>query len=81
MPLTPQHLIELAHTTMPYGQYAGRRLIHLPESYLIWLQDQKTADTHLAQLLSLALLIRSEGLEHLLDPITKPLAPGSPLLQ
>ena len=81
MNLAPEHLIELAHTTMPFGKYAGRRLIKLPEAYLLWFAQKDFPDNRLGELLALTLLIKSEGLEHLLDPITKPLAPSSSMLQ
>ncbi len=29
-------LIEIANTEMPFGKYKGRRLIDLPEEYLLW---------------------------------------------
>lgn len=77
----PTHLIELAHTTMPFGKYAGTRLIHLPEPYLLWFSRKGFPKNRLGELMALALLIRSEGLEHLLKPLTKPLAPSSNTLQ
>jgi len=81
MNLDPTSLVELAHTTMPFGKYAGRRLIQLPEPYLIWFANKGFPENRLGKLMALALLLRSEGLEHLLDPITKPLAPSSSKLQ
>lgn len=81
MTLTPENLLELAHTTMPYGKYSGRRLINLPEPYLLWFAQKGFPENHLGELMALALLIKSEGLEHLLDPITRPIAPGSSRLQ
>lgn len=29
-------LIEIANTEMPFGKYKGRRLIDVPEEYLLW---------------------------------------------
>lgn len=34
------HLIKLAQMKMPFGKYAGRALIDLPEPYLLWFQKQ-----------------------------------------
>lgn len=31
-----EQLIEIANTIMPFGKYKGRRLIDLPEEYLLW---------------------------------------------
>ena len=81
MDLAPEHLIELAHTTMPFGKYAGRRLIQLPEPYLLWFSQKGFPENRLGKMMALALLIKSEGLEHLLDPITKPLSPSSSTVQ
>ena len=33
-----QQLFELLQARMPFGKYAGRRLIDIPEEYLIWLK-------------------------------------------
>ncbi len=29
-------LVEIANTEMPFGKYKGRRLIDVPEEYLLW---------------------------------------------
>jgi uncharacterized protein (DUF3820 family) len=81
MNLEPERLIELANTTMPFGKYAGRRLIQLPEPYLLWFAQKGFPKGRLGELLELALLLRTEGLEHLLKPLTKPLAEGSKTVQ
>lgn len=81
MNLEPSDLIELAHTTMPFGKYQGRKLIKLPEEYLLWFQNKGFPNGRLGQLLALALLLRSEGLEHLLDPITKQIMPSNSTVQ
>jgi uncharacterized protein (DUF3820 family) len=81
MNLDANMLIELAHTTMPFGKYAGRTLIKLPEPYLLWFANKGFPENRLGELLALALLIRTEGLEHLLEPITKTVAPSSSQLQ
>ncbi|EBX0924086.1 hypothetical protein DQZ71_06350, partial [Salmonella enterica subsp. enterica serovar Kentucky] len=31
-----EQLVEIANTVMPFGKYQGRRLIDLPEEYLLW---------------------------------------------
>ncbi len=81
MNLEPESLLELANTTMPFGKYAGRRLIKLPEEYLIWFSNKGFPSGRLGELLALALLVRSEGLEHLIEPLAKPLMPKSDRLQ
>ena len=32
----PQVLVDIARQKMPFGRYAGTRLIDLPEPYLVW---------------------------------------------
>lgn len=81
MNLEPEQLIELANTTMPFGKYAGRRLIQLPEPYLLWFAQKGFPKGRLGLMLELALLIRTEGLEHLLTPLAKPLAPSNKTVQ
>lgn len=46
-------LIEIANTEMPFGKYKGRRLIDLPEEYLLWFarKDEFPAG-HLGQLMA-----------------------------
>ncbi len=81
MVLSPESLVELAHTTMPFGRYTGYRLLALPEEYLISLEYKGFPEDRIGELLKLALFIKSEGLEYLLDPITKPLAPTPMMIQ
>ncbi|ACR12089.1 DUF3820 family protein [Teredinibacter turnerae] len=64
-----QWLIKLANMTMPFGKYQGRVLIDLPEEYLLWFADKGFPEGELGQLLALALEIRINGQENLLDPL------------
>lgn len=64
-----QWLIKLANKTMPFGKYQGRVLIDLPEEYLLWFADKGFPEGELGQLLALALEIRINGQENLLDPL------------
>jgi len=66
-------LIEIANTEMPFGKYKGRRLIDVPEEYLLWFarKDQFPAG-HLGELMALTLLIKTEGLSQLVQPLKKP---------
>lgn len=66
-------LIEIANTEMPFGKYKGRRLIDVPEEYLLWFarKDQFPAG-HLGELMALTLLIKTEGLTQLVQPLKKP---------
>ncbi|MCP6042802.1 DUF3820 family protein, partial [Klebsiella pneumoniae] len=53
-----EQLIEIANTIMPFGKYKGRRLIDLPEEYLLWFarKDEFPAGK-LGELMQITLLI------------------------
>ncbi|SUG65123.1 DNA polymerase III subunit epsilon [Salmonella enterica subsp. enterica] len=57
-----EQLVEIANTVMPFGKYQGRRLIDLPEEYLLWFarKDQFPAGK-LGELMQITLLIKTEG--------------------
>jgi len=62
-------LLALTRTEMPFGKYSGKPLIRLPEEYLLWFQNKGFPPGKLGELMALALLIRSEGLESLIEPL------------
>lgn len=64
-----QHLLKIANTSMPFGKYQGRRLIDIPEEYLLWLAKKGWPNGELGQLLALTLEIKIEGLDKLLQPL------------
>lgn len=65
-------LIEIANTQMPFGKYQGRLLIDLPEEYLLWFSRKgEFPQGKLGELLALTLLIKIEGLEHLVKPLKR----------
>ena len=67
-----EQLIEIANTYMPFGKYEGRRLIDLPEEYLLWFARKDAFPAgHLGELLQLVLLIKTEGLTHLVQPLKR----------
>ncbi|MBP2167778.1 uncharacterized protein (DUF3820 family) [Erwinia toletana] len=67
-----ENLIEIANSVMPFGKYKGRRLIDLPEPYLLWFarKDEFPAG-HLGELMQLTLAIKIEGLEGLVTPLKR----------
>ncbi|WP_104125670.1 DUF3820 family protein [Salmonella enterica] len=69
-----EQLVEIANTVMPFGKYQGRRLIDLPEEYLLWFarKDQFPAGK-LGELMQNTLLIKTEGLTQLVQPLKRPL--------
>ena len=64
-----QDLIKIANQTMPFGKYSGRRLIDLPEPYLLWFSDKGFPNGELGRLLALTLEIKINGLEGLINPL------------
>lgn len=66
--LDPDMLRAAINQTMPFGKYAGRRLIDLPEPYLVWFNQQGFPDGLLGQQLALMYEIKRNGLESMLAP-------------
>ena len=66
-----QHLIKIANTTMPFGKYSGRRLIDLPEEYILWFRQKGFPSGELGILLSLTLEIKIEGLDKIIQPLKR----------
>ncbi|PCO07061.1 hypothetical protein AWR36_000115 [Microbulbifer flavimaris] len=62
-------LIDIARMPMPFGKYAGRALIDLPEEYLLWFQKKEFPSGRLGYLMALTLEIKIEGLEGLIRPL------------
>lgn len=65
----PQILLELANTKMPFGKYAGRVLMDLPEPYLVWFHQQGFPKGKLGEQLQFLYEIKLNGLEGLLKPL------------
>lgn len=66
-----EDLLKLANMPMPFGKYQGRVLIDLPEEYLLWFARKGFPEGQLGRLLQLALEIRINGLEGILQPLKK----------
>lgn len=65
-------LIAIAITEMPFGKYKGRRLIDLPEEYLLWFARKDIFPAgQLGELLQLTMVIKMEGLTHLVQPLKR----------
>jgi len=64
-----EQLLKAVNTQMPFGKYAGRALVDLPEDYLLWFAAKGFPPGQLGELMALAQLIRSEGLEELVRPL------------
>jgi uncharacterized protein (DUF3820 family) len=66
-----QALIEAINQTMPFGKYAGRKLLQLPEPYLVWFHSKGFPEGTLGQQLALMYEVKLNGLEEMLKPLLK----------
>lgn len=62
-------LLELAAMKMPFGKYSGRRLIDLPEPYVVWFARKGFPPGKLGQMLAIVHEIKINGLEYLFAPL------------
>ena len=70
-PVAPDQkvLIQIARMKMPFGRYAGRPLIDLPEPYVVWFAQKGFPKGELGQLLGLLYEVKVNGLEYLFKPL------------
>lgn len=66
-----QILIDLANMRMPFGKYSGRRLIDLPEAYVLWFRQKGFPEGYLGVLFNTLLEVKVNGLEKLIYPLKK----------
>ncbi len=65
----PKVLSEAINQVMPFGKYAGRKLIYLPEPYLVWFHNKGFPAGKLGEQLALLYEIKLNGLEKMLAPL------------
>ena len=65
-----QELLKLLDYRMPYGKYAGSKLIDLPEPYVVWFYNKGLPEGELGKMLAIIYEIKVNGLEALLKPLT-----------
>ena len=63
--------MKLAEAKMPFGKYAGTRLIDLPERYVVWFAQKGFPEGELGRMLQAVYEIKVNGLEYLFNPIKK----------
>jgi uncharacterized protein len=64
-----KYLLKLAQATMPFGKYAGTRLVDLPERYVLWFAREGFPKGELGEMLKAVYEIKVNGLEYLFrDP-------------
>ena len=59
------------NTIMPFGKYAGRPLLLLPEPYLVWFKQQGFPESKLGAQLAMMYEVKLNGLEQMLMPLLK----------
>jgi uncharacterized protein (DUF3820 family) len=64
-----QTLIKLANYRMPFGKYANRLLVEVPERYYIWFANKGFPEGELGDFMRMMLEIKTNGLEYLLTPL------------
>ncbi|WP_094751339.1 DUF3820 family protein [Psychromonas sp. CD1] len=67
----PRELIETINCIMPFGKYAGTKLIYLPEPYLVWFNKNGLPPGKIGRQLALMYEIKLNGLESMLQPLIK----------
>jgi len=65
----PKFMLEAINQKMPFGKYAGRKLLQLPEPYLVWFARKGFPAGKLGQQLALVHEIRVNGLEAMMQPL------------
>ena len=65
----PELLKQAINTQMPFGKYAGRKLIELPEPYLVWFHQKGFPNGKLGEQLALIYEVKLNGLEGMLKPL------------
>lgn len=66
-----EYLLELARAKMPFGKYAGTRLVDLPERYVVWFSRKGFPEGRLGEMLREIYEIKLNGLEYLFRPLKK----------
>lgn len=66
-----EYLEKLVNTRMPFGKYAGRYLIDLPEPYVVWFSRNGWPAGQTGKDLQNIYIIKENGLEAMLRPLIK----------
>jgi uncharacterized protein len=62
-------LLKLAKVRMPFGKYKERRLIDLPEPYVVWFSQKGFPSGQLGNMLRMVYEIKVNRLEYLFEPL------------
>jgi uncharacterized protein (DUF3820 family) len=64
-------LLAAVNQVMPFGKYSGRKLLQLPEPYLVWFYGKGFPEGKLGQQLALIYEVKLNGLEEMLQPLLR----------
>lgn len=67
--MSEQALREAVNQVMPFGKYRGRKLLDLPEPYLVWFHQQGFPPGKLGAQLALMYEVKLNGLEDMLQAL------------
>ena len=64
-----EELINTVNQEMPFGRFKGRKLIDLPEPYVVWFKNEGFPNGKLGTRLAVMYEIKVNGLEQMLRPL------------
>jgi uncharacterized protein (DUF3820 family) len=64
-----EELLAIVNQIMPFGRYAGCKLIELPEPYLVWFKGKGFPGGKLGERMAVMYEIKVNGLEGMLQPL------------
>jgi len=71
MSITNEQIVATVNMKMPFGKYAGRKLLHLPEPYLVWFHSKGFPEGKIGEQLAFIYEIKLNGLESVFEPMIK----------
>lgn len=64
-----REMLAIVNQEMPFGRFQGRRLIELPEAYLVWFKGEGWPRGKLGERMAVMYEIKANGIERMLQPL------------